>query len=260
MTSGPDIEANFSTAETMIREAAAHGALLIVTPENTCHMRQPASEKLKTSADATHHPAISRFSALAKELQVWIMLGSVAVKLSEDKLANRSFLFSPQGELSAQYDKMHMFDVKLPTGEIHRESDIIHPGQRVAVADTELGKIGMTICYDVRFAYLYRKLAQLGAQIMTVPAAFTVPTGQAHWDVLLRARAIETGSYVIAAAQTGEHQGGRKTYGHSMIIGPWGEIIAAADDKVGIIYGEIDLANVDKARTAIPALLHDRQV
>lgn len=258
ITSSDNIQDNLAMTERMIREAAANGATLIATPENTCHILTPSIEKLKTAVAQDLHPAIEQFSKLALELGVWIMIGSMAIKISDDKLANRTFLFSPQGGLVSHYDKIHLFDVDLPTGERHRESDLIAPGEELVVADTPLGKIGMSICYDVRFAALYRALAHKGAQILAIPAAFTVPTGRAHWDVLLRARAIETGSFVIAAAQTGEHHGGRKTYGHSMIISPWGEIIAQADDKPGIIYGKIDLSEVDKARAAIPALKHDR--
>lgn len=260
ISSSSDIDENLGIAERMIREAAAKGAKLISTPENTCHILTPSIGKLKTAVEEARHPALPRFAALAKELGVWILLGSIALKISDTKLLNRSILFSPDGKLAAHYDKIHLFDVTLPTGEIHRESDTILPGDKAVVADTPYGKIGLSICYDVRFSYLYRALAQKGAQIMMVPAAFTVPTGRAHWEILLRARAIETGSFVIAAAQTGEHHGGRKTYGHSLIISPWGEIIAEGGDDTGIIYGEIDLAKVDVARTAIPALKHDRVI
>ena len=258
MTSSADIAENLAYAETKIREAAKNGATLIVTPENTCHIVMPAINKLKSAPAEADHPALPQFKKLAKELGVWILLGSITVKVSDTKLSNRSYLFSPAGDIAAQYNKIHLFDVQLPTGEVHRESDLIAPGDTTVVADTALGKIGMTICYDVRFAQLYRRLAKQGAQILAVPSAFTVPTGQAHWEVLLRARAIETGSYVIAAAQTGEHMGGRKTYGHSMIISPWGEIISEAGSSPEIIYGDIDLTAVDRARTAIPALQHDR--
>lgn len=258
MTSSADIAENLAYAEDKVREAAANGAQLIVTPENTCHIVMPAISKLKSAPYEQDHPALPKFKNLAKELGVWIMLGSIAIKLSDTKLSNRSYLFSPAGDVAAQYDKIHLFDVQLLTGEVHRESDLIAPGDKPVMADTPLGKIGMSICYDVRFAPLYRALAKQGAEILTVPSAFTVPTGQAHWEVLLRARAIETGSYVIAAAQTGEHMGGRRTYGHSLIVSPWGEVLADAGDAPGIIYADIDLARVAQARAAIPALTHDR--
>lgn len=260
LNSSENIQDNLAVTEKMIREAAAKGAKLIVTPENTCHILTPSIQKLKTAVAADVHPAIKQFSALALELGVWILIGSIAVKISDDKLSNRSLLFGPDGGLFAQYDKIHLFDVTLPTGEVHRESDLIAPGEKLVLAETPLGKIGMSICYDVRFPQLYRALSQKGAQILAVPSAFTVPTGKAHWEVLLRARAIENGCFVIAAGQTGQHHGGRKTYGHSMIISPWGEVIADGGEEVGIIYGEIDLAQVDVARTAIPALVHDRKM
>lgn len=260
MTSGPDIARNLKDAEGLIRAAAGKGAKLIATPENTDLILTPASEKLKCAHAEKDHPGIKKFSELAAELKIVLLAGSFAIKLPQGKCANRSFLFSDQGKIIAQYDKIHMFDVDLPTGEKHRESDIIHPGAKGVVVDTAAGMIGLSICYDLRFSYLYRALAQKRAQILTVPAAFTVPTGKAHWEILLRARAIETGSFVLAPAQTGEHHGGRKTWGHSMIIGPWGDILADAGDSVGIIMADLNLDDVAKARAAIPALKHDREI
>lgn len=183
----------------------------------------------------------------------------MAVKGFEGRIHNRSFLFSPSGDLAATYNKIHLFDVKLPGGETYRESDVMTPGTRAVVADMSGVRVGLSICYDLRFAYLYRDLAKARAQILCVPAAFTVPTGQAHWEVLLRGRAIETGSFVMAPAQTGAHAGGRKTYGHAMIVGPWGEILAQAGEDTGFIAAELDMDEVTKARTAIPALKHDRE-
>ena len=182
----------------------------------------------------------------------------MSIKLGDNRIANRSFLFSDTGEIVARYDKIHLFDVDLPTGESHRESDLVRPGEEAVVAETPWAIIGLSICYDLRFAYLYRDLAKAGASILTVPAAFTVPTGKAHWETLLRARAIETGSFVLAPAQCGEHEGGRQTYGHSLIIGPWGEVLADAGEDTGFIIAELDLSAVEKAREAIPALKHDR--
>lgn len=259
LTSGPDIAENVAVVEGMVRDAAGQGARFILTPENTCHMGLSPEEKLNLSPAADQHPMIARIGALANELKVWILLGSVAVKLADGKLHNRSIMFDADGNIVANYNKIHLFDVDLPTGEIHRESDTIQPGESACVVDMPWGKLGMAICYDLRFAYLFRALAQAGARILTVPAAFTVPTGQAHWHVLLRARAIETGSFVLAPAQVGTHHNGRKTYGHSLVIDPWGVILAEGDgEKPGIIMAELDLSTVDKARNAIPALKHDR--
>lgn len=258
MTSGPDIQGNLDAAGKLIREAAKQGATFVATPENTDSMVFPAKKKVDITPSQDAHPAIPFFSNLAKELNITLLVGSIAVKLPNGKLANRSFLFSPAGQEIAYYDKIHMFDVDLPTGESHRESENIEPGTNAVVADTSFAKLGLSVCYDLRFAYLYRKLAQSGAQILTIPAAFTVPTGKAHWEVLLRARAIETGSFVIAPAQTGEHEGGRKTYGHALIVSPWGDVLADAGEKPGVIVVEINLEDVARARNAIPALQHDR--
>ena len=260
ITSGPDIAENLAMLEKLVREAAGNGAKLITTPENSCHMRAKSADKLQSAPYEQDHPAVPLFANLAKELNVWILIGSLSIKTSDSKLANRSYLFSPVGEVSAKYDKLHLFDVDLPTGERHRESDLFTGGQKAVVADTDFGRLGLTICYDVRFSYMFRELAKNGAGIIAVPAAFTVPTGQAHWEVLLRARAIETGSFIIAPAQVGEHDGGRRTWGHSLIIDPWGRILASGGDQPEIIYADIDLADVEKARNAIPALQHDRAI
>lgn len=258
MNSGPVIADNLQQAGGLIRRAAAAGAEFILTPENTCHIKTPQSEKLQSSPYESDHPAIPFFSNLAKELAVWILVGSVAVRVSDDKVVNRSLLFDDQGQLVTQYDKIHLFDVDLPTGESHRESNIVQPGAHAVLAETPWGKMGLAICYDLRFAALFRTLAQNGAGIITVPSAFTVPTGQAHWETLLRARAIETGSFILAPAQTGTHHGDRKTYGHSLVIGPWGEVIADGGTDVGIVHATLDLNEIEKARSAIPALKHDR--
>lgn len=259
MTSTPDLQENMKQAEALIREAAGQGAHFIATPENTDRMRAPNPENIKSALIEADHPCIPFYSSLAKELNIWLLIGSIGIKISDTKRHNRSHLFAPDGKLAAAYNKIHLFDVQLPTGETHQESNAIEPGDKAVIAQTEWGGLGMSICYDLRFAYLYRALAQGGAKILSMPAAFTVPTGKAHWEVLLRARAIETGSFVIAPAQTGTHDGGRKTYGHSMIIGPWGEILTQAGEEPGIISAEINLAAADKARAAIPALRHDRK-
>ncbi len=255
-----DIQSNLDTVSSMIREAAGKGAELIATPENTDFILSSSEEKIKRSHGEQNHPALLLFSALAKELGVWLLIGSLSIKdEGADKLHLRSYMISDQGEIVQKYDKIHLFDVDLDTGESHRESEKAIAGTRAAIAETPWGKLGMSICYDLRFARLYRELAQAGAKILSVPAAFTVPTGLAHWEVLLRARAIETASFVIAPAQTGEHNEGRKTYGHSMIIGPWGMILAKAGQGEEIIYADINLDDVKKARAAIPALQHDRE-
>lgn len=259
LQAAPDIAANLRDAEKLIRQAASAGARLVVTPENTCHMISPPKRKLETAYPHDTHPAITAFAALAKELGIWLVIGSIAVKTSDHRLANRQLVFNPEGREVAHYDKIHLFDVDLPTGESHRESDLMDGGDTAVCVDAGFAKLGLSICYDLRFAALYRTLAHAGASIMLVPAAFTVPTGQAHWHALLRARAIETGSFVLAPAQCGTHDGGRLTYGHSLIIGPWGDVLAEGSaDKPELLLADLDLDKVSQARTAVPALRHDR--
>lgn len=252
------VSENLKTIEAMIREAAGKGAKLIATPENTCRLGGDPAVKLQTAYAQEDHPFVALATKLSQELDIWILIGSLSIKVGGDKLANRQFLFSPNGKIAAIYNKIHLFDVDLPNGDKYRESDLFSGGDKMVLGDVDGIKLGMTICYDVRFSYLYRALAKAGAQILAVPAAFTVPTGQAHWEVLLRARAIETGSYVIAPAQTGTHEGGRQTWGHSLIIDPWGRVLADAGTETGIIYADLDMAEVTKARNAIPALTHDK--
>lgn len=268
MTSGPVIADNLPRVKNLVRQAAGSGARLILTPENTCRMAENTEERLKESYREEDHPAPPFFAELAKDLSVWLLIGSISsirVPAPDTKagfrLANRSFLFDPNGQTAAFYDKIHMFDADLPNGERYRESDSCATGNKAVVAEMKgTAKIGLSICYDLRFAYLYRKLAQTGAQILSVPAAFTVPTGKAHWEILLRARAIETGCFVLAAGQTGTHADGRQTWGHSMIINPWGEILVQKESEEGIISKDIDLSEVYQAREAIPALKHDMPV
>ncbi len=260
LNSGPEIEPNLDNAARLIIQAAQDGADFIATPENTDFMAETPKLALETALDTENHPGVKFFSSLANKLSVTLLIGSMKIKVSETKMANRSFLFAPSGQLIATYDKIHLFDVDLPTGESHRESDEVEAGTKAAVANVAFGKVGLSICYDLRFPYLYRAMAQRDADILTIPAAFTVPTGQAHWETLLRARAIETGTFVVAPAQVGEHAGGRKTYGHSMIVGPWGQVLAEnKKDEPGIIMRKIYLLDGIKARTAIPALKHDRK-
>jgi predicted amidohydrolase len=254
-----DIAPNIAAASALIRKAKAQGAQFILTPENTGMIEPKRPQMLEKARAEADHPAIPAFSALAAELGVWLLIGSLQIKLDAATCANRSFLFDDRGRVAARYDKIHMFDVDLKAGESYRESKTFRPGDRAVAADTPWGKVGLTVCYDLRFAYLYRALAQAGASFLTVPSAFTVPTGQAHWHTLLRARAIETGSFVFAPAQCGEHAEGRKTYGHSLIVAPWGEILADGGEEPGVITADIDPAKVAEARSMIPALTHDRR-
>ncbi|TXH38644.1 MAG: carbon-nitrogen hydrolase family protein [Rhodospirillaceae bacterium] len=258
ITAGREMLPNLEQAAALIREAAAAGAQVVMTPENTSIIEPDKSLAVKKAFPEAAHPGMPLFADLARDLNIWLSIGSMAIRLDNRKLANRSFLFGPDGLLRARYDKIHMFDVDLPNGEVYRESATMQPGDQAVIAETPWGKLGLTICYDLRFAYLYRALAQAGAAFLTVPAAFTVPTGEAHWHVLLRARAIETGCFVFAAAQCGTHAEGRRTYGHSLIVAPWGEILADAGSEPGFILADIDTAKVAAARGAVPALRHDR--
>ncbi|MEE2526072.1 carbon-nitrogen hydrolase family protein [Hyphobacterium sp. HN65] len=259
MRSGITIDANLAAAEELIRAAAADGATFVATPETTHLVQKDADGLFDVLQTPDTDPAMAFFAGLAKELGITLLIGSMALKTGERQAVNRSCLFGPDGALLATYDKVHMFDVGLGAGETYSESTNYRAGERAVIADIPGARLGLTICYDVRFAYLYRKLAKAGAQIITVPSAFTRPTGKAHWEVLLRARAIETGSYILAPAQGGLHEDGRKTWGHSMIVDPWGEIIAClGHDEPGILIADLDLAKVDTARTRIPSLAHDR--
>ncbi len=258
LRSGDDVAENIRQTVSLVREAAAQGARFIATPENTTLMAADGGAKLAHSFDEARDPALPVFADLAKELNVWLLIGSLAIKVSPTKTANRSFLFAPDGSIAARYSKIHLFDVVLAGGESYRESGTVEGGDAAVVADTALGIIGLTVCYDVRFPLLYRQLAQKGTFLFTVPSAFTVPTGQAHWHVLLRARAIENGAFVIAPAQGGLHANGRRTYGHSLIVSPWGEVLAQAGTDPGVILADIDPALSQEARARIPNLQHER--
>jgi len=242
----------------LVKTAVNEGAKLICLPEFLSHLLTGNNTFETGAMPEKDHPAIAYFSDYAFASECWILLGSIAVIEEDKKIRNRSILIGPSGKIQARYDKIHMFDVSLGEGEVYRESDVFHPGVQGVVVDTPLAKLGLSICYDLRFAALYRALAQNGAQILTVPAAFIHTTGKAHWHVLLRSRAIETGCYVVAPCQYGTH-GTTKTYGHSLIIDPWGEILAeGAEDQADVITVEIDLDEVETARTRIPALQHER--
>lgn len=259
MTAGPDIMDNVRAASETIRAAAGRGAVFIATPENTDRMLADPARKMRESYAMETHPAVPAFSDLAKSLSVHLLIGSLTSVRVGEKLANRSILFAPDGTIAATYDKIHMFDVNLPNGDVYRESDAHAPGAKAVLAHVGDVMLGLSICYDVRFPHLYRAMAQQGAQVLCVPAAFTVPTGKAHWETLLRARAIENGAYVIAPGQCGMHDGGRGTWGHSLIISPWGEVLADGGDAPGIVMADLDMAEVAKARAAIPSLRHDRE-
>jgi predicted amidohydrolase len=258
LRSSDDVVDNIATTSVLIREAAVRGAQFIATPENTTLMAPDAGAKLAQSFDEARDPALPVFAALAKELGVTLLIGSLAIKVSETKTANRSFLIAPDGRIAARYSKIHLFDVDLAAGESYRESNTVAGGDTAVIADTQWGKVGLTVCYDMRFPHLYRRLAQKGAFLFTVPSAFTVPTGQAHWHLLLRARAIENGAFVIAPAQGGHHANGRKTYGHSLIVAPWGEILAEAESEPRVIIADIDPELSLAARAKLPSLQHDR--
>lgn len=243
----------------LVREAAAQGAQLIATPEGSNLLQKNRDKLFPALKSPEEDPFVQGMRAAAKDLSVWILIGSALVKREDGKCANRAVLIDPEGRVSATYDKLHMFDVDLPTGETARESESYEPGDRAVTADIPGTRLGLTICYDLRFPALYRALALAGAEIMTIPAAFTRPTGEAHWEILMRARAIETGSFVIAPAQGGFHEDGRGTWGRSIAIGPWGEVLGKLDhDEPGVLVVDIDLAAAGKARRAIPALANAR--
>lgn len=257
-SSTDDMAANLAVASRLILEAADDGADFIALPEVVA-LIQPDRAKLVAEAVAEEdHPALPIFQDLARGTGAWILAGSISVRVEEGRVANRSLLIDADGEIAGRYDKIHMFDVDLANGESYRESDTYRPGDTTCVAPTPWGNLGMTVCYDLRFPQLYRDLAQAGADFISVPSAFTRPTGEAHWSVLLRARAIETGCYIFAPAQCGEHGRGRKTYGHGMIVDPWGVVVAEAGEEVGVIAADIDPARVAEARLAVPSLRQDR--
>lgn len=256
-------EAGFAHVEPLIRQAAAEGAKLVLTPEGTNLLEQRRDRRGAAITDEDQDPCIIGLRHLAAELHVWLLIGSAIVRsghAGDDRAANRSLLIDPAGAVVARYDKLHVFDVDLPNGETYRESATIRPGDAAAVADTPWGRLGLTVCYDVRFPHLFRELAKANAALIAVPAAFTVPTGEAHWETLLRARAIETGAFVLAPAQGGQHEDGRKTWGRSTVVSPWGEVIGKLDhDDPDVLHASLDLSEVTRARAAIPALIHDRQ-
>lgn len=248
--------------EPLIREAAAGGAKLILTPEATNFLIRDPAARAVALADQDGDAVVGGLRQLARELGIWLLIGSAIVKSGhegDERAANRSFLIDAAGAVVATYDKLHVYDVDLPTGERWRESAAIRPGDDAVVADTPWARLGLTICYDIRFPQLYRALARAGAGMISVPAAFTVPTGEAHWETLLRARAIETGCWILAPAQAGLHEDGRRTWGRSTVVGPWGEVVARLDhDEPGVLFATLDFEAVARARNAVPQLTHDR--
>ena len=259
LNSGRDIAPNIATAADLVRRARDAGGQFIMTPEVSDMIEPKRALRLEKARAESDHPMLAAWRALARETGAHLLLGSVMLReAGAERLLNRSFLIAPDGEIMARYDKIHMFDVDLPGGESYRESAVFRPGDRAVLAPLPWGLLGMSVCYDLRFPQLYRALALGGADFLAVPAAFTVPTGRAHWHVLLRARAIENGSFVFAPAQDGEHAEGRRTYGHSLIVAPWGEVLAEAPEGVGFITAEIDPGRIEEARRAVPSLRHDR--
>jgi len=264
LCSGDDPAVNLVTTEALVREAAKGGATLVLTPECTNIVSASRALQARVLVPEEADPTLARLTALAGELGVWLLVGSLCLKSGEPdgRFVNRSFLIDPDGRIRARYDKIHMFDVDVDGAESYRESAAYRPGGRAVAAEAAGLRLGMTICYDLRFPHLYRDLAKAGAEAVAVPSAFTVPTGAAHWHVLLRARAIETGAFVLAPAQSGTHAAsegrGRKTYGHSLAVDPWGTVIADAGDPVGVSFVDIDPADTLAARRRIPSLAHDR--
>jgi deaminated glutathione amidase len=259
---GIDPEANAGALVAAVREAAAGGAAMLFTPEMSGLLDRDRSRAIRHLHLQSDDPVLAAVRAAAKEAGLWVQLGSLAL-LSDtgEKLVNRGFVIDGQGEIRATYDKIHLFDVDLPTGESWRESAAYERGGRAVVAETPVGELGLSICYDLRFAGLYQALSNEGATILSIPAAFTVPTGEAHWHVLMRARAIEAGAFVVAAAQVGQHQDGRVTYGHSLVVDPWGKVLLdMGADGPGIGYADIDQAMLEEIRRRLPAIWHRRPI
>ena len=260
MTAGIDPAANADTLERAIAEAAAGGAAMLFTPEMSGLIDRDKARAAAHLTSEEHDPVLARVRAAAAAHGLWVHLGSLAVRRGDGRLANRGYVIDDRGEVRARYDKMHLFDVDLPSGESWRESASYAPGEQAVVVDTPVGRLGLAICYDMRFPALFAALTEAGATILSVPAAFTRPTGAAHWHVLLRARAIEAGVHLIAAAQTGEHQDGRATYGHSLVVGPWGEMLLDMGEAAGLGFATVDMAQVDAVRQRLPAIRHRRAI
>ena len=259
MRSGRTPAANADAAIRLIRDAKASGADYVQTPEMTNIMEVKRQEMFAAIAPEESDASLAAFRETARTQRLWVHVGSLAIKISPDKAVNRSLLIDPHGDIVARYDKIHMFDVDLAGGESYRESRNYRPGEIAIATDLPWGRLGLTICYDLRFPALYRALAEAGASFLAIPSAFTRQTGEAHWHVLMRARAIENTCYVLAAAQGGAHENGRETFGHSVVVDPWGRVIAEGGSEPGVVMAEIKLAEVATARGRIPSLQHGRR-
>jgi predicted amidohydrolase len=258
LNSGNDFAANLESLAAMARAAAAGGARFILSPEYALMMDGSGRTMRERAFDAHGEPALSALAALSRELGVWHLVGSLTLMSDDGRMLNRSLLISDRGEVAAAYDKIHMFDATLPSGTVIRESSAYRPGERAVLAATPWGALGMTVCYDLRFPHLYRALAQRGAVMLAVPSSFQRETGAAHWHTLLRARAIENACFVIAPAMCGDHPGRRMTYGHTLVVDPWGEVIAEGGEEPAVVYADLDLARVETVRLLLPSLAHDR--
>jgi len=259
MRSGFEPAANLAAVLAGVDEAKRGGADYVLTPEMTNVLEAKRERLFAKIVGEEHDATLATLREVARKLSIYIHIGSLAIKASPEKAVNRAFLIDRKGDIVARYDKIHMFDVDLANGESYRESNTYRPGELAVVADLPWGRLGVTVCYDLRFPALYRALAEAGASFLAIPSAFTKQTGEAHWHVLMRARAIENGSFVFAAAQGGKHENGRETYGHSLVVDPWGKVIAEADTEPGVIFAEIDPAEVSAARAKIPSLHHGRR-
>jgi predicted amidohydrolase len=259
MRSGLTPAANRDVADRLITEAKSAGADYVQTPEMTNILAANREQLFATITEEDKDVCLASLRELARKLSITIHIGSLAIKISHEKAANRSFLIDPKGEIAARYDKIHMFDVDLENGESYRESYNYRPGDLGVLYDLPWARLGLTICYDLRFPALYRALAEADASVLAIPSSFTRQTGEAHWHVLMRARAIENGCFVLAAAQGGKHENGRETFGHSLIVDPWGRILAEGDTEPGLIMAEIDISEIAKARARIPSLQHGRR-
>jgi predicted amidohydrolase len=259
MRSGRSPEANLDAATKLIGEAHKRGADYVLTPEMTNIMELSRDKLFAAIVSEETDVSLATFRELARKLSIHVHVGSLAIKVSPDKAANRSFLIDPKGDIVARYDQIHMFDVDLPDGESYRESRNFRAGELAVLTDLPWARFGLTICYDLRFPSLYRALAEAGASVLTIPSAFTRQTGEAHWHILARARAIENGCFVLAAAQGGKHENGRETFGHSLVVDPWGTIVAEGGVEPGVIFAELDPAQAAAARARIPSLQHGRR-
>jgi deaminated glutathione amidase len=259
--SGIDPEANAQALVAAIDEASAGGAEIVFTPEMSGLLDRDSVRATKSLRREENDGVLAAVCEAAKRNHIWVSVGSLAVLAEDGKVANRAFVIDREGQIRGRYDKIHLFDVDLPTGESWRESNVYAAGQGVVLVNgTPVGKLGLTICYDLRFPSLFARLAESDADVISVPAAFTVPTGHAHWHVLLRARAIEAGLFVVAAAQVGRHEDGRQTFGHSLVVDPWGEVLLDMGDEVGVVFADIDLKRIPEVRSRIPALNHRRPI